>query len=64
MASIHSNNKAWTEQPDNNSDEEQEAFYSAHQSTLEPVTSPLSHISNLTDVSTQKEEEESIIEDK
>lgn len=60
MASISSNNnKASTEQQDN---DEQEVFYFAHQPTLEPVTSRLSHISNLTDVSTQKDEE-SILED-
>lgn len=62
MASIHSNNKTSTEQQDSGSDDEQEIFYFAHQPTLEPVISRLSHISNLTDVSTQKDEE-SIVED-
>lgn len=57
MASIHSNNKESTEQQDNDSDDEQEVFYFAHQPTLEPVASRLSHISNLTNVSTQKDEE-------
>ncbi|KAL9553611.1 hypothetical protein MBANPS3_003206 [Mucor bainieri] len=51
-----------TEQQDSDTDDEQEVFYFAHQPTLEPVTSRLSHISNLTAVSTQKNEE-SIMED-